>query len=156
MSSEQDLKPEKPVGDPPLSMEASYQTITYPWYSAWDKWKGVDPSPFMEIKIDPLDIPQLSGEIGVKYDEGKPDYSLLPFTALQEMVKVLTYGAAKYSRDNWKHVTPFQERYIAATFRHLVAYSRGEQIDPESGLHHLAHAATCLYYIMERDLTKPI
>jgi hypothetical protein len=94
----------------------------------------------------------MAAEVGVKHDGGKPDYSLVPWHALDELVEVLTYGARKYSRDNWQHVAPFKERYTAAAFRHLVAYSRGETVDPESGLHHLAHAATCLFYMIEMDL----
>jgi len=41
---------------------------------------------------------------GVKYDSGKPDYTLLPLDALEQVVEVLTFGAAKYDRDNWKKV----------------------------------------------------
>lgn len=97
-------------------------------------------------------VPYMESEpVGVKHDAEKPDYSLTPWRALEEVVAVLTYGAKKYSRDNWQYVEPFKERYIAAALRHVVAYARGEKIDPESGLHHLAHAATCLLYLIERD-----
>lgn len=129
-----------------------------------EKWTGAEPKegvwdvnvPLPAMTVDPgqwtvtLEIPQ---DLGIKYDGGKPDYSLLPFNALEEVVKVLTYGAAKYSRDNWKLVEPHKERYVAAALRHLTAYAREEKSDPESGRHHLAHAATCLLYIIEKDLT---
>ena len=45
-----------------------------------------------------------SKKMGRKHDLGKPDFSLMPPNAELEVVKVLTYGASKYDRDNWKHV----------------------------------------------------
>jgi hypothetical protein len=92
--------------------------------------------------------------VGVKFDNGKPDYSLLPFYALDEIVKALTYGAKKYSRDNWRKVPEFHYRYLAAAFRHVTSYARGETFDPESGLHHLSHAIVSLMYLVEDFLTK--
>jgi hypothetical protein len=38
--------------------------------------------------------------VGIKFDSEKPDYSLLPPHALDELVKVLTMGKVKYSREN--------------------------------------------------------
>lgn len=93
-------------------------------------------------------------EVGVKYDGDKPDYSLLPFHALDEVVKTLTYGARKYSRDNWKKVPHFRRRYLAASLRHVMAYARGEVLDSESGYHHLSHAIVSLMYIVEDLLTS--
>ena len=91
-------------------------------------WAGAEPKgsewdatvPLPAMTVDPeqwtvtLEIPL---DLGIKYDGGKPDYSLLPFNALEEVVRVLTYGAAKYSRDNWKLVEPHKERYVAAALR---------------------------------------
>ena len=39
---------------------------------------------------------------GIKFDDNKPDYSLIPPNALEDVVKVLTIGAKKYDRHNWK------------------------------------------------------
>ena len=89
---------------------------------------------------------------GVKYDNGKPQWSLLPFKALTEVVEVLTYGAKKYAPDNWKKVPDARRRYIDAGFRHFAAYASGETHDPETGKHHLAHAICCLLYIVAFDL----
>jgi hypothetical protein len=86
---------------------------------------------------------------GTKQDNGKTDWTILPFAALEEVVKVLEYGAKKYSRDNWKKVTP-ENRYIKAAFRHLIAYVKGEEIDNESGLNHLAHCVASLLIYMEK------
>ncbi len=91
-------------------------------------------------------------EEGRKYDNGKPRYGLLKPDSLEEMVKVLTYGANKYSVDNWKHVDDLTNRYFDAAQRHIWAYRRGEMRDPESGLHHLAHAMCSLMFILETTL----
>lgn len=89
---------------------------------------------------------------GVKYDSGKPQWSLLPFKALTQVVEVLTYGAKKYAPDNWKKVPDARRRYIDAGFRHFTAYATGETHDPETGKHHLAHAICCLLYLIAFDL----
>jgi hypothetical protein len=39
--------------------------------------------------------------------------------------------------------------FFAALLRHLFAWWRGEELDPESGLSHLAHAGCCLMFLME-------
>lgn len=77
-----------------------------------------------------------------KYDKGKPRWSLLfhpkLIPALTQCVKVLMYGADKYSEDNWA-VCDDPGRYWNAELRHKVAHQAGEWNDPESGLPHLAH-----------------
>lgn len=76
---------------------------------------------------------------GVKHDGGKLPLDLLPFDALEEIAKVLRFGANKYARRNWERGIPLS-RVLAATLRHVFAYMRGENKDPETGLSHLAHA----------------
>lgn len=85
---------------------------------------------------------------GVKYDAGKPDWTLMPWLGLVEVVRVLEFGAAKYSRDGWRVVPDARRRYLAAAFRHMTAFTEGERCDAESGLHHLAHAACCLLFVL--------
>jgi len=91
---------------------------------------------------------------GIKYDGDKPDYSLIPPYALEETVKVLTYGSVKYSRDNWRLLDDAKNRYFAAAQRHMWALQRGETHDPESGLHHAAHAACCMLFYYELQIQK--
>ncbi len=105
--------------------------------------------------------------LGRRYNAGKLKWSLLDWTSLRSMVKVLMYGAHKYSvfkdgsgnivtgaeispeaaeklelqssgQHNWK--TGLKTTEICdSTMRHLVAYMQGEDIDPESGLPHTGH-----------------
>lgn len=93
-----------------------------------------------------------SNTIGIKFDSGKPEYGLLPPFALDEIAKVLTYGANKYAPNNWRHVENSSKRYFDAAQRHMWAIARGEVNDPESGMPHAAHAATCLMFLMEYQI----
>ena len=86
---------------------------------------------------------------GVKYDNKKPDYSLIPPNALESIAKVMTHGAQKYDRHNWKKLDNPVNRYFAAAQRHLWAVKKGEDLDPESGEHHYAHALCCIMYLLE-------
>jgi hypothetical protein len=86
---------------------------------------------------------------GIKHDHMKRDFTLLPWDSVEEIVKVLEFGAAKYARDNWKNVEA--DRYVKAAFRHLVAYSQGEQNDKESGMPHLAHLGCCVLFLLSLE-----
>lgn len=89
---------------------------------------------------------------GRKFDDGKLEYGLLPPLALEETVRVLTFGAQKYERDNWIKVPESKRRYFDALQRHLWAWKKGEVNDPETGMHHLAHAMCCLMFLYEHDV----
>ena len=82
-------------------------------------------------------------EQGQKFDKNKPRMSLLPKGALNAVIRVLEFGATKYQVDNWKHVPEAKTRYYDAMQRHIDAWWQGEQKDPETGEHHLAHAICC-------------
>jgi hypothetical protein len=74
---------------------------------------------------------------GLKYDDDKLRMDLLPPKSIEELAKVLTYGAEKYGDNNWQNVE--SHRYNAALLRHLFAWMGGEERDGESGIHHLSH-----------------
>jgi hypothetical protein len=93
---------------------------------------------------------------GRKFDKGKPRYGLLKPEALEEVVKVLTYGAEKYSPDNWKHVENMHERYFDASQRHTWAHWRGELRDEETGYYHLAHAICNLMFLLQSELDADV
>lgn len=83
----------------------------------------------------------------VKYDGEKPRYELIHPSAMDEMAKVLSYGAKKYDDNNW-HKCPNWTRYFGACMRHMWAWLNGEDIDPESGLSHLGHAMCCIMFLI--------
>ncbi len=118
------------------------------------KTERVDPKAYFTVpEINEWADRMVAKQPGMKFDGGKRDFTLLPWPAVEEIVKVLEFGAAKYSRDNWKHVEGAQHRYTKAAFRHLIAYNNGEINDPESGLPHLAHVGCCILFLLA--LEKP-
>jgi hypothetical protein len=86
-------------------------------------------------------------ETGVKFDEEKERWSLLPIDIVEDIVKVLDFGAKKYGVDNWKKMED-KERYYSAMMRHIVAWRKGEDLDSETGFHHLTHAMTNIVFLM--------
>lgn len=82
-----------------------------------------------------------------KYDADKLRYELIPPSALKAMATILTFGAKKYSANNWRQVDD-PTRYIGALYRHLEAWRAGEEHDPESGEPHLWHAMTNLAFLI--------
>lgn len=83
---------------------------------------------------------------GVKYDQGKLPWHLYPWDAAEDVVKVLDFGAKKYAPRNWEAGMDWSRVYSAA-MRHLIAWWGGENLDPETGLPHLAHAMCCLMFL---------
>lgn len=88
--------------------------------------------------------PEVSG--GTKYDDEKPRMDLLDSEWLENVSKVLTFGAKKYDAHDWRKGIKYS-RLIAAAYRHLGAINRGEDIDPESGLPHAAHLSCCVMFL---------
>ena len=91
--------------------------------------------------------------LGTKFDSLKPRWSLVPKGVIAQVVDVLTFGAAKYSSDNWMYVAP--DKYYNALNRHIDAWRSGEKLDEETGKHHLAHALCCLMFMLWHDDNKP-
>ena len=94
---------------------------------------------------------QGKGAPGLKDDKGKLMFNLLPWKALTGVVKVLTFGAKKYSPNGWRTVPNAEERYLAALLRHIAARQRGEVIDPESGCRHIDHIACNGLFLSELE-----
>lgn len=92
-------------------------------------------------------------EEGNKFDTGKLRFDLVPAIPLQSLVSVYTYGAGKYADRNWEKGIKYG-RVFAAIMRHLWKWWAGEEVDEESGLPHLAHAAWGCLALLEFSRTK--
>jgi hypothetical protein len=90
---------------------------------------------------------------GKKFDTGKNRLDLLPLKAIQEIGKCVTYGQVKYGDNNWRTGMAWS-RLIGASMRHLFSWCTGETYDPESGINHLAHAATNILFLLEYQITE--
>lgn len=88
-------------------------------------------------------------EVGQKFDQDKPRMDLLDSDAIEQLAMVLGFGAKKYAAHNWRAGIS-TSRLVAAALRHLFAYLRGENNDPESGLSHVAHAMCCCMFLLGR------
>lgn len=83
-------------------------------------------------------------------------FDLIPYEALAEIARVYGMGAKKYDLHNWRKGYDWGLSY-AAMMRHATQFWQGEDLDQESGLPHMAHAAwhclTLLTFMQEhRDL----
>lgn len=84
---------------------------------------------------------------GKKFDEGKPRMDLLDAYAIEQMARALEFGLRKYEPHNWRRGIAYS-RLLGSVLRHVFAYLRGEDKDPESGLSHIAHAMTgCMFLL---------
>lgn len=106
--------------------------------------------PTINIPEGPSSIaqdPATGGTKGLSPDR----YDLIPPKALEYLA--LVYGQAcqdhggKYAARNWERGYPWGWS-ARALFKHAWAFMRGEWLDPESHLPHLAHAAWHCFTLM--------
>lgn len=93
----------------------------------------------------------VSSTVGRKDDQDKNRLDLIEPEFIEGVGKVLTFGAEKYEENSWQKVDNAENRYYAAAMRHLLAWRRGEKIDPESGLSHLDHVACNMMFLQHFD-----
>ncbi len=91
---------------------------------------------------------------GNKFDKEKLRMELLDFDALEGLADALTYGAEKYGSNNWR-LGINNSRIIGALLRHLSAYARGEDIDPETGLSHIDHVGANWMFLSANVKQRP-
>ncbi len=89
----------------------------------------------------------------VKYDAGKPMYSLIPPLPLRELAKLYTFGSEKYAAYNWAKGFTYS-RCVDALMRHLNLWQEGENLDEESQVHHMAAVAFYAFAILHFHFTK--
>jgi hypothetical protein len=76
---------------------------------------------------------------GKKFDQDKIRTDLVPLETVENLGRVLGYGAKKYSENSWQELPNFWNRYKGALLRHLIAIDKGELIDPETNIPHIDH-----------------
>jgi hypothetical protein len=82
----------------------------------------------------------------------KPSYSCVPVPVLYELGAALTEGARKYGGYNWRVAGVRTSVYIDAARRHLDAFWEGEDIDPDSGIHHVTKAIAGLAVLRDAQI----
>ena len=84
------------------------------------------------------DVNSANKGTAARYNGGKVDLSLIPLSTLEDEARVWMYGKEKYAAWNWTKGMPWSVP-MACALRHLAAFQRGEDVDAESGLPHIAH-----------------
>ena len=98
--------------------------------------------------------PNAPGPQDMHRDAGKPPIGLISPLALVEEAKVMAHGAKKYAEHRWRGGISWQG-VLNSLARHWVAYNRGETLDPESGLSHMAHVRCDAGFLLEYEVTHP-
>lgn len=92
-----------------------------------------------------------------KFNSGKSQWSLVHFTSLLPLVRVLEAGAAKYSRNNWmKGLT--KEECLDSMQRHFIELKEGNEYDEDTGVHHIGGVlVNAMFYSFHhvKDVIKP-
>lgn len=96
--------------------------------------------------IDDESIIQKGG--GLRFNEGKLRYDLLPTYATEQQARIMTKGSFKYAPRNWEKGMPWTS-VVASLKRHLAAWEKGEDYDPESGELHMAHVLVNASFLVE-------
>lgn len=97
---------------------------------------------------------------GAKADAGKikPWLVLGSFSrALEEVSKVGTAGAKKYTPNGWKTVENAEERYMEAFARHMLEIGKGNEMDDGptgTYTHHIANMIWNLCAVLELKLNE--
>lgn len=81
----------------------------------------------------------------------KTPLSLIPPFAMEQTAWVHKLGAEKYGPFNWRETGVCASTYVNAIMRHLNAWRDGEDLDPESGISHLAHVACSCNILLDAD-----
>ena len=95
---------------------------------------------------------QRSATGGVKDNRGKAPMDLLPSKPLLAAAEIMAFGAEKYKPHNWRLGLSWGQTYSSLQ-RHLLSFNDGEELDPETGKPHLAHAMCQLMFLTEYYLT---
>jgi hypothetical protein len=90
------------------------------------------------------------GEKGTKLAR----FDLIPAQALIALAEQYGRGAAKYEDRNWERGYPWSLSF-AALMRHAWAFWGGEDVDEESGAHHMAAVAFHALALIEFTRTHP-
>jgi len=87
-------------------------------------------------------------EEGLRFNQGKTRYDLVPAFAQEQYAKVLTKGSEKYAERNWE-IGMKWSKVLASLERHLHAIKRGEDFDNETGILHSAHVMCNAAFLTE-------
>lgn len=77
----------------------------------------------------------------------------IPPSSLAFLARVMELGATKYGSMNWRQNDVRATIYFEAALRHIWSALDGEELDPESGQPHAAHAMACMAILLDAKAT---
>lgn len=83
---------------------------------------------------------------------GKLPLELVPDVLVAEAAFAFLEGALKYGRYNWRVAGVRASIYRAALHRHLMCWWNGEDVEPLTGVRHLASIAACVGILLDAEL----
>ena len=97
-----------------------------------------------------------------KNDQGKTDWSLIPWRAIESAARIMTIaiapkeqGGKGYGLASWRDVPEGYYRYWAAMIRHIIRrFVYNEVVDQESGEPHMSHVICNAAFVFQKDLEE--
>jgi hypothetical protein len=103
---------------------------------------------------DPVEVPAIIAKPSNPKDllgSDKLPLHLWPTTATVHGCLGLLDGGCKYGRSNFRAIGVRSSIYYDAARRHLDAWFEGEDVAPDSGVHHLGHALASIAIILDAE-----
>lgn len=91
-----------------------------------------------DIIVNENTITDFKNTLAERKNDDKLCYSLVDVESIEGLIRVLEFGAKKYSPNNWQKGLTYTSIYDSL-MRHMTAIMKGEDIDPKSGLPHIDH-----------------
>lgn len=94
----------------------------------------------MATKTKEIETRVVNSKTGGEKGSKARRFDLVPEAAVGEVAEVYDFGSRKYANHNWRKGYDWGLSY-AAMRRHSADFWEGEDLDKDSGLPHMAHAA---------------
>lgn len=129
----------------------SFQKFCEAWEKSAKKLSDTDVSKFFMGTDHLKDYAKLENPkeaIG----QAKPSLHHVPPRVLLEVAQAMMEGSKKYGIYNYRKAGVSYSTYYSSTFRHLIAWFEGEDIDPDSGISHITKAISGLIVLRDSML----
>lgn len=122
--------------------------------STVEKTEGARGTPTPGRVVGPGEIKRSNPKDAV--GTGKVPFSTVPAPVIAEIGLAMLEGARKYRRHNYRAIGVRASVYYDAAMRHLTAWWEGQDLDPDSGLHHIIKALSTLTVLRDAMLNAKV
>ena len=89
-----------------------------------------------------------------RFGKAKPSMANVPPVALVHLMMAHADGVKKYGQMNWRDTNVPATIYYDAAMRHLMKWLDGQELDADSGVHHLGHVMACCAIILDAQASN--